>query len=115
MAEEKMMRLSLAARKLNVGLSTISDFLSDKGFDVDSKPNSKITSEQFNMLAKEFASSAMDKEEASGLTIGKKHNSNVVIDSEKEDADSDSDDDDQILIKNVGAKSGSASKEGEKE
>jgi translation initiation factor IF-2 len=78
MSEEKMMRLSLAARKLNVGLSTITDFLSQKGFDVDSKPNSKISEEQFGMLAKEYASSAMEKEEASGLTIGKKHAGNVV-------------------------------------
>ncbi|GAA5040806.1 translation initiation factor IF-2 [Marivirga lumbricoides] len=102
MSEEKMMRLNLAARKLNVGLSTITDFLSKKGFEVDSKPNSKISEEQFNMLAKEFASSAMEKEEASGLTIGKKHNSNVVIDSEG-DAVEKEEEEDNILIKNTGA------------
>jgi len=100
MSEEKMMRLSLAARKLNVGLSTITDFLGKKGYEVDSKPNSKISEEQFGMLAKEFASSAQEKEEASSLSIGKKHNSNVVIDS---DADSDeNDDEEKVLIKNAG-------------
>lgn len=102
MSEEKMMRLNLAARKLNVGLSTITEFLSKKGFEVDSKPNSKISEEQFNMLAKEFASSAMEKEEASGLTIGKKHNSNVVIDSDG-DAVEKEEEEDNILIKNTGA------------
>ena len=50
MSEEKMMRLSLAARKLNVGLSTITEFLGKKGYEVDSKPNSKISEEQFGML-----------------------------------------------------------------
>ncbi|WMN12394.1 translation initiation factor IF-2 [Marivirga salinae] len=100
MSEEKMMRLNLAARKLNVGISTITDFLGKKGYEVDSKPNSKITEEQFGMLAKEFASSAQEKEEASSLSIGKKHNSNVVIDS---DGDSnDSDDEEKVLIKNAG-------------
>ena len=73
MSEQKMMRLSQAARKLNVGRSTIVDFLSDKGFEVDSSPNSKISGEQYAMLAKEFAASASEKEEASHLTIGTKH------------------------------------------
>ncbi|MBK6266721.1 translation initiation factor IF-2 [Marivirga sp. S37H4] len=113
MSEEKMMRLNLAARKLNVGLSTITDFLSKKGFEVDSKPNSKISEEQFNMLAKEFASSAMEKEEASGLTIGKKHNSNVTIDSDG-DAVEKEEEEDNILIKNTGAGSSKQSQEAPK-
>ena len=73
MAEERTMRFSQVARKLNVGRSTIVDFLSSKGFDVDSSPNAKITGEQYSMLAKEFAASASEKEEASHLTIGNKH------------------------------------------
>ena len=73
MAEERTMRFSQVARKLNVGSSTIVDFLSSKGFDVDSSPNAKITGEQYSMLAKEFAASASEKEEASHLTIGTKH------------------------------------------
>ncbi len=101
MAEEKMMRLSQVARKLNVGRTTIVDHLVKKGFEVDSSPNSKITTEQFDMLAKEFASSAMDKEEASGLTIGKKHTDNVVTGAEKVAKEGS---DDEILIKNVALK-----------
>ncbi len=110
MSEEKMMRLNLAARKLNVGLSTITEFLSKKGFEVDSKPNSKISEEQFVMLAKEFASSAMEKEEASGLTIGKKHNNNVTIDSDG-DAVEKEEEEDSILIKNTGSRSNKATGE----
>ncbi|MEQ8879533.1 MAG: translation initiation factor IF-2 N-terminal domain-containing protein, partial [Cyclobacteriaceae bacterium] len=70
MSEERTYRLSQVARKLNVGSGTILDFLEEKGHPIDSNPNSKITQELFNMLSKEFADSAMDKEEASGLTIG---------------------------------------------
>ena len=77
MAEEKLMRLSQVARKLNVGLSTITEHLASKGYTVDSTPNSKITEEQFAILAKEYASSLLDKEEASSLTIGLKHTDNV--------------------------------------
>ncbi|MDZ7650996.1 MAG: hypothetical protein U5K54_29825 [Cytophagales bacterium] len=72
MAEEKTIRLGQASRKLNVGHNTILDFLAKKGFGVRDNPNAKLTSEQFLMLSKEFASSASDKAEASGLTIGVK-------------------------------------------
>ncbi|UII28644.1 translation initiation factor IF-2 [Fulvivirga maritima] len=100
MSEEKTMRLSQVARKLNVGRTTIVDFLADKGFDVDSSPNSKVTGEQFAMLSKEFAASASEKEEASGLTIGTKHNEHVVIDSDGEEPKK-SDDEEKVLIKNL--------------
>ncbi len=105
MADEKMMRLSQVARKLNVGSNTITDFLAKKGFEVDSSPNSKITPEQYRMLAKEFESSALDKEEASGLTIGKKHIENFVIDSDEDtEIAGKSEEDDEIFIKNVPSK-----------
>jgi translation initiation factor IF-2 len=108
MSEEKMMRLGQVARKLNVGRTTIIDFLSKKGFDVDSSPNAKVTPEQYAILAKEFASSASEKREASGLTIGHKHSENVVIEDEAEKR-STSDDEENILIKSV-----SVNKPGEK-
>ena len=73
MAEEKLIRLSQAARKLNVGHNTILDFLTKKGFEVENNPNAKLTPEQIALLSKEFASSATEKLEASGLSIGVKH------------------------------------------
>ncbi len=98
MAEEKTMRLSQVARKLNVGRSTIVDFLSQKGFEVDASPNSKITLEQLDMLSKEFADSALDKEEASEITIGSKHTDNLVIKA-TDDAPAQKKDEEEIRIK----------------
>ncbi len=72
MAEEKSVRLGQASRKLNVGHNTILEFLSKKGISVENNPNAKLTAEQFAMLAKEYASSASEKLEASGITIGTK-------------------------------------------
>jgi translation initiation factor IF-2 len=100
MAEEKMMRLSQVTKKLNVGVSTIAEFLSAKGFDIDNNPNSKVTIEQYNMLLKEFESSAIDKKEASGLTIGKKHTDNVVIKSEPVGKKT-KEEEEEIFIKNL--------------
>ena len=108
MSEERTYRLSQVARKLNVGRSTILDFLEAKGHPIDSNPNSKITQELFNMLSKEFADSAMDKEEASGLTIGSTHTDNMVI---KSSEGSDSGDDEQILIKDNSTKEAEAKEE----
>lgn len=59
MAEDKMMRLSQVARILNVGISTIVDHLSAKGFKVETNPNTKINSEQIEFLAKDFKSSEL--------------------------------------------------------
>ncbi|WP_296703298.1 translation initiation factor IF-2 N-terminal domain-containing protein, partial [Algoriphagus sp.] len=73
MSEEKMIRLGQIARKLNVGTATIVESMAKKGFEVENNPNSKISMEQVEMLKKEFKSSALDKEEASHLSIGKRH------------------------------------------
>ena len=73
MSEEKMRRLGQIARKLNVGTATIVESLAKKGYEVENNPNSKITLDQVAMLEKEFKSSALEKEEASHLSIGKRH------------------------------------------
>ncbi|PSL04419.1 translation initiation factor 2 (bIF-2) [Cecembia rubra] len=78
------MRLGQVARKLNVGISTIVEFLAKKGSDVENNPNSKINMDQFNMLAKEFKSSALEKEEASHLSIGKRHHETFTIEAESD-------------------------------
>jgi translation initiation factor IF-2 len=103
MAEEKLIRLSQAARKLNVGHNTILDFLGKKGFEVENNPNAKLTPEQFAILSKEFASSATDKLEASGLSIGVKHSDNIVLEHEKE-AKKRVEEEERIMIKNLGSK-----------
>src|SRR5688572_11537428 len=82
MADEQTRRLKQVATTLNIGTSTIVDYLSAKGFDVENKPTTKITAEQFSMLAKEFASSMQDKIEAHELNIGKKPQGNQVVESE---------------------------------
>ena len=84
MSEEKMMRLGQVARKLNVGIATIVDSMAKKGFDVESNPNSKISMEHYNMLAKEFKTSAQEKEDASHLSIGKRHNETFTLKAESE-------------------------------
>ncbi len=49
-----MMRLSQAARKLNVSIITIREILSSKGHLIDNNPNAKLASDQLEILAKEL-------------------------------------------------------------
>lgn len=104
MAEEKMIRLGQASRKLNVGHNTILEFLAKKGFTVENNPNAKLTGEMFTLLAKEYAASASEKIEASILTIGQKHTENLTIQSDNESHRKKVTEEDNILIKNLGSK-----------
>ena len=47
-------RLSKITKELNVGLSTVVDFLQKQGHDIDANPNTKISEEQHDLLIKEF-------------------------------------------------------------
>jgi translation initiation factor IF-2 len=95
-----MMRLSQVARKLNIGKNTIIEFLDSKGYKIEDNPNFKIGGEQLDLLSREFADSALDKEEASSLSIGYKHSENVVINAEAEATPPlREDEDEEILIK----------------
>ncbi|MEK6546791.1 MAG: translation initiation factor IF-2 [Bacteroidota bacterium] len=65
MAEEKTMRLSLVAKQINIGTSTILQFLSAKGHKVDNNPNAKLNYEQLSLLANEYgANHLLSTEEA---------------------------------------------------
>jgi translation initiation factor IF-2 len=63
-------RLVKVAKELNVGTSTIVEFLQGKGFQIENKPTSKITGEMEVLLLKEFQKDMAVKEKADQLTIG---------------------------------------------
>ena len=73
MSETKTLRLASAAKELNVGIATIVEHLQNNGFpDIDSKPNTKLSEEQYNVLLKDFSQSIAIKEKAEQLNIGKR-------------------------------------------
>ncbi|MEO0585745.1 MAG: hypothetical protein AAF135_26270, partial [Bacteroidota bacterium] len=57
-------RLFQVAKELNVGTSLLVEHLQDKGHDIDNSPNSKIDSDLYAMLLKQFASEKQMKERA---------------------------------------------------
>ncbi|MFV0546627.1 MAG: translation initiation factor IF-2 [Bacteroides sp.] len=48
-------RLNKVTRDLNVGITTVVEFLQKKGYTVEANPNTKISEEQYAMLVKEFS------------------------------------------------------------
>ncbi|MDB0996517.1 translation initiation factor IF-2 [Phocaeicola vulgatus] len=48
-------RLNKVTRDLNVGITTVVEFLQKKGYTIEASPNAKITKEQYAVLVKEFS------------------------------------------------------------
>ncbi len=63
-------RLVKIAKELNVGTSTIVEFLQKNGFEIDNKPTSKVSDDMYEALLEEFSNSIAVKEEADKLIIG---------------------------------------------
>jgi translation initiation factor IF-2 len=102
-------RLSKVARELNLGISTIVEFLRKKGHDVQSNPNTKVSDEQYQLLLKEFSSEISLKKESEkiSLRIAREFRDPSSIEKErkkeKEEAEA-VENDDELLIKDTGSK-----------
>lgn len=102
MSDIKVTRLSKIARELNVGISTIVEFLHKKGIKIDSNPNTKITPEQHDLLLKEYSSDLNVKKESEKLNLKhlrEKHET-ISLSDIRETVDTENlDYDEEVLIK----------------
>ncbi len=64
------LRLVKIAKELNVGTSTIVDYLNSHGYELEDKPTAKVTDEMHEILLKEFSKDRDIKEKADQLIIG---------------------------------------------
>jgi translation initiation factor IF-2 len=106
MSDTNTIRLSKIARELNVGISTIVEFLHKKGVKIDSNPNEKITSDQYELLLKEFSTDLNVKKESEKLNLRNKRDKleTVSINDLHHEADPEGQDyDDEVLIKDLRA------------
>ncbi len=58
-------RLSKIAREFNVGISTLVEFLHNKGIKISTDPNAKLTDEDYALVAKEFSADSKVKQASS--------------------------------------------------
>lgn len=71
MTEGKSINLLKAAKELNIGIGTAVEFLVKKGYEVESKPNTKLSPDMYGVLLKEFQGDKIVKDEAKQIVIGK--------------------------------------------
>ena len=64
MRPEKKIRLNKVATELNVGIRTIVEFLSKKGHNIEAKPNTKITNQQYDLVLAAFGNERVVKEKS---------------------------------------------------
>ena len=100
-------RISKVATELNVGVQTVIDYLTAKGFD-DINRNSKISDDMYSLLLKEFGSEKNEKEESKKVIQTRlKTRESIALD-ESQHAQRTAGPDaepDEILIKNLSLKS----------
>ncbi len=58
------------AKELNVGTTTIVEFLAKKGHSIENKPIAKVTDDMYKDLTKQFQSSMNEKAKADSIVIG---------------------------------------------
>ncbi len=81
----KPIRLGKAAGEFNVGMSTIVEFLESKGVSIDSTPNTKLTSEQYDLLRAEYAADQVlhEKSKAKSTIVREKRETISLRDKDK--------------------------------
>jgi len=77
---KKTMRLSKIAGELNIGISTIIDFLTQEGHKIDKSPNTKISEDLHDLLLKEFQSDILVKEDSKLLNLEQVEKETITID-----------------------------------
>ncbi|MDC6464910.1 translation initiation factor IF-2 [bacterium] len=79
MAVSKPKRLSKVAKELNVGISTIVEYLGEKGHEVSSSPNTKLDGELFGLLLDKFQKDKGVKEDAKKVSITRETKETITI------------------------------------
>jgi translation initiation factor IF-2 len=78
-ATEKGIRLSKVTREFNLGLHTVVEFLATKGHAVESNPNGKITTAQYDLLEAEFGKDKEIKAQAQQTVQQRQERETIVL------------------------------------
>lgn len=87
-------RLSKVARELNVGVPTLVEFLHSKGVNIDPNPNTKLESDHYDLLSKQFADDQKLKEQAKMTSVKREKRETISLRDSKPEAKPQEDEDD---------------------
>lgn len=83
----KPIRLGKAAGELNVGISTLVDFLDSKGVKIDGNPNFKLEAEHYDLLRHEFAADHDLKEQSKQTSVKRERRETISLKDTRENDD----------------------------
>ncbi len=81
----KPIRLGKAAGELNVGLSTLVEFLDSKGLKIDANPNTKLEEHHYDLLRQEFAADHDLKEKSKTTTVRRERRETISLKDTREE------------------------------
>ncbi len=85
MAVGKSNRLSKVAREFNVGIHTIVEFLQQKGFDVETNPNTKVSEEMYRHIQNEYSTDLNVRKKSEELSKQKPQKETISIEDVRKD------------------------------
>ena len=86
MSEVKLTRLNKVLREFNISLDRAVEFLASNGHNVEARPTTKISSDQYNLLLEEFSLDKSSKVESHDLSeVKRKEKEELRIKLEKEE------------------------------
>lgn len=113
MPETKTIRLVNAAREFNVSTATIVEHLQAKGYDVQSRPTTKLSEEMYGALLKAFHKDKGMKAQADSISIGNKKREEVALDEAAAPLPPKKDEKEEIFVQSNLVDAGAAPKEEE--
>ena len=72
MSEKKLIRLNKVLREFNISLDRAVEFLSTNGHEIEARPTTKISSNQYDLLLQEFQSDKSSKDQSHGISEEKR-------------------------------------------
>ena len=69
MAGQEKIRINKVLKEFNIGLGTLVEFLSKKGYEVEAHPSAQISGEEYELIKKEDAKDQRRKEESAKISI----------------------------------------------
>ncbi len=101
MTGQENIRIAKVLKEFNIGMGTLVDFLKKKGIEVEHNPSSKISSDAYSLVQKEFGNEQIIKELSKKVALTVK---DITESESSHNANKEEENVEEVLIKNVSPK-----------
>ncbi|MEM7161687.1 MAG: translation initiation factor IF-2 [Bacteroidota bacterium] len=97
----KPVRLSKAAKEVNLGIGRVVEFLESKGFEVEAKPTTKLEPEMYDMLLQEFAADRDMKQQSEQKSTEREIRETISIETSQKEERKPKQEEEEVIIKGI--------------